>query len=243
MNATLGVSKRGSMGGAGFGALTGGPVQNGSSMGFIPPLRDRERDVSAGRPQRSNGAPASDGRDALRESFNASGRLNGGTGGGAVRSSLAPSQGPSSPGAKRITRAASQPSMNVRGDTADGPSGIIHTVESLRVMCEDSLWSNRLRGFEIINERLNRILAQRGAGAGGEEGYGRESFSASSSNIEGVLDMAVLHLGDAHQKVAVEAMSVLSTCVQSFTAQTVGKLGVLLAALFNRLADRRAQIK
>jgi hypothetical protein len=242
MNATLGISKRGSIGGAGFGALNGGPIQNGSTMGFIPPLRDRERDVSAGRPQRSNVALITDGREEVRNSFSATGRLNGGTGGGAVRSSLAPSQGPSSPGAKRITRAASQPAMNIRGDTPDGPSGIIHTVESLRVMCEDSLWSNRLRGFEIINERLNRILAQRGAG-GGEEGYGRESFSASSSNIEGVLDMAVLHLGDAHQKVAVEAMSVLGTCVQSFTAQTLGKLGVLLAALFNRLADRRAQIK
>jgi hypothetical protein len=38
-------------------------------------------------------------------------------------------------------------------------------------------------------------------------------------------------------------MSVLSTCVEKYNVQTGNKLGVLLTALFYRLADRRAQIK
>jgi TctA family transporter len=48
---------------------------------------------------------------------------------------------------------------------------------------------------------------------------------------------------DPHQKVAAEAISVLSACVEKYTVQTGNKLGVILTALFYRLADRRAQIK
>lgn len=117
------------------------------------------------------------------------------------------------------------------------------TVEYLKGLCEDSHWATRLRGFEIISEKLSKVMSVK-ADVGHVEDLGsKDSNTVSTIQIESYVDLAVVHLGDAHQKVAVEAITVLSVCVQAFTAQTFGKLGVLLSALFNRLADRRAQIK
>lgn len=141
---------------------------------------------------------------------------------------------------------------NERNGTNDGASmgeDMKYTLENLKMLCEDSLWSTRLKGFEILLEKLTKISLKRteknedSSSSAAESGLGSRDFSATMSNIEVIVDLSVSHLGDAHQKVAVEALSVLSTCVMSFTNQTVNKLGALLAALFNRLADRRAQIK
>lgn len=117
------------------------------------------------------------------------------------------------------------------------------TVEYLKGLCEDSHWATRLRGFELISEKLSKVMSAK-ADVGHVEDLGsKDSNTVSTIQIESYVDLAVMHLGDAHQKVAVEAITVLSVCVQAFTAHTLGKLGVLLSALFNRLADRRAQIK
>ena len=117
------------------------------------------------------------------------------------------------------------------------------TVEYLKILCEDSHWATRLRGFELISEKLSKVMSAK-ADVGHVDDLGsKDSNTVSTIQIESYVDLAVVHLGDAHQKVAVEAITVLSVCVQAFTAQTLGKLGVLLSALFNRLADRRAQIK
>ena len=143
---------------------------------------------------------------------------------------------------------------------------VAYTLESLKIMCEDAHWGNRLKGFEVITEKLNAIIENKNKsknkldskedpGSTSTDQYDnkdrdkkdrnglKECFLSSTVSIECVVDLAVNHLGDAHQKVAVEAMSVLGTCIQGLTAQTMNKLGVLLSALFNRLADRRAQIK
>ena len=144
---------------------------------------------------------------------------------------------------------------------------VAYTIESLKIMCEDAHWGNRLKGFEVITEKLNAIIENKNKsknkldskedpGSTSSDQYDnkdkkdskdrnglKECFLSSTVSIECVVDLAVNHLGDAHQKVAVEAMSVLGMCIQGLTAQTMNKLGVLLSALFNRLADRRAQIK
>ena len=146
---------------------------------------------------------------------------------------------------------------------------VAYTLESLKIMCEDAHWGNRLKGFEVITEKLNAIIEGKkiiknksdsivDPGSTSTDQYDskdkdkkdskdrnglKECFLSSTVSIECVVDLAVNHLGDAHQKVAVEAMSVLGMCIQGLTAQTMNKLGVLLSALFNRLADRRAQIK
>lgn len=117
------------------------------------------------------------------------------------------------------------------------------TVEYLKGLCEDTHWATRLRGFELISEKLSKVMSVK-ADVGHIEDLGsKDSNTVTTVQVESYVDFAVTHLGDAHQKVAVEAMTVLSVCVQAFTVQTVGKLGALLTALFNRLADRRAQIK
>lgn len=117
------------------------------------------------------------------------------------------------------------------------------TVEYLKGLCEDTHWATRLRGFELISEKLSKVMSIK-ADVGHIEDLGsKDSNTVTTVQVESYVYFAVMHLGDAHQKVAVEAMTVLSVCVQAFTVQTVGKLGALLTALFNRLADRRAQIK
>ena len=117
------------------------------------------------------------------------------------------------------------------------------TVEYVKGLCEDTHWATRLRGFELISEKLSKVMSVK-ADVGHIEDLGsKDSNTVTTVQVESYVDFAVTHLGDAHQKVAVEAMTVLSVCVQAFTGQTVGKLGALLTALFNRLADRRAQIK
>ena len=181
---------------------------------------------------------------------------------GAVRSNQVQVPDPStvgidSNGAKRLTRPPQpgrdnlQPS--VRGEKTEKvevisavEQEIVYSIDSLKVMSDDQHWGNRLKSFEIISGVLNRTHASKNKYDNGEylgSNDSKESFNTSTANIECIVDAAVNHLGDAHQKVAVEAMTVLGTCVQMYNTQTFAKLGVLLTALFNRLADRRAQIK
>ena len=181
---------------------------------------------------------------------------------GAVRSNQVQVQDPSftfveSNGAKRLTRPPQSikdvPQPATRGEkiikvetTSALEQEPIYSIETLKVMCDDQHWVNRLKGFEVISGVLSRTIAFKNKDDDGVDlrpKDSRECFNTSVANIECIVDVAVNHLGDSHQKVAVEAMSVLSTCVQGYTPQTLVKLGVLLTALFNRLADRRAQIK
>lgn len=159
-----------------------------------------------------------------------------------------------------MARTGSFSSMGSRSETQSQGSEVpssptavsVLTLESLRAVCEDAHWSTRLRGFEAINELLTNALAAKAQiQMQGDDALGsptssnsrREAFTSLAGNIEGIIEVSVAHFGDAHQKVAVEAMTVLGVCVQSYSALSFGKLGVLLSALFNRLADRRAQIK
>ena len=129
-------------------------------------------------------------------------------------------------------------------------AGSITSLEAMRTACEDAHWSTRLKSFEVINELLTNALTSKtvgndalGSPTSTSSSSRKESFTSIASNIEGIIDISVAHFGDAHQKVAVEAMTVLGVCVEGYSALSFGKLGVLLSALFNRLADRRAQIK
>ena len=181
---------------------------------------------------------------------------------GAVRSNQNQVQDPSSvgsdsTGAKRLTRPP-QPArdtlqISARGEktekgevTSTVEQEIVYSIDSLKIMSDDQHWGNRLKSFEIISGVLNRTHASKNRNENGDDlgsNDTKECFNTSTANIECIVDVAVNHLGDAHQKVAVEAMTVMGTCVQMYTTETFAKLGVLLTALFNRLADRRAQIK
>jgi hypothetical protein len=110
----------------------------------------------------------------------------------------------------------------------------IHTIENLKFVCDNSHWAERLKGFEAMSVRLDKGVESRDV---------KDILPLTTTNIEIFIDLCVSHLGDPHQKVAAESMSVLSTCVEKYTVQTGNKLGVLLTALFYRLADRRGQIK
>jgi hypothetical protein len=101
----------------------------------------------------------------------------------------------------------------------------------LRKMSDDAHWETRLKAFETILSRLTAAAES------------KDAITISTTSIESFVDSAVNHLGDAHQKVATEALAVLTVCVVQFSSATSSKLGAVLTALFQRLADRRAQIR
>ena len=127
------------------------------------------------------------------------------------------------------------------------------SLEALRSHVEDAHWGNRLQGFETMLLRLTTTNNNNNMING--NGTGEDGHSATTSHppcaipvlppalIEACVDLAIGHLGDPHQRVAGEAMSVLGACIQGHTTPTSPKLGAILTALFHRLADRRAAIK
>jgi hypothetical protein len=71
------------------------------------------------------------------------------------------------------------------------------------------------------------------------------SESASSTtavvppHLEEFLNLAISHLGDAHHKVVNEAMNLILICCKTKNTLVTSHLGVLLPAIFYRLADRK----
>ena len=263
MNATLGGnSKRSSIGGAGFnGTMT---VNQPNNTGI--PLHTT-RDRTPVRPVTLNATVAGD-RDGMRLSQSGvMGRppmisTNSSSSRSASFTSTSVPNTPPSPtaGPRRMTRTGSFSSVGSRGESPNHryeapvwPSaGSVLSLEAIRTACEDAHWSTRLKAFEVINELLTNALTSKAQGqcddalgspTSSSSSSRKESFTSLAPNIEGIIEISVAHFGDAHQKVAVEAMSVLGVCVEGYSALSFGKLGVLLSALFNRLADRRAQIK
>jgi hypothetical protein len=96
-------------------------------------------------------------------------------------------------------------------------------------MADDSHWATRLEAFETILQRLTAAS--------------EANDTPPTATVESYAEISMTHLGDAHQKVATEALAVLTMCIVKFTAATSNKLGAILTALFQRLADRRAQIR
>ena len=147
-------------------------------------------------------------------------------------------------GATRVVRPAPRPEEPVapaartdahHKDKADSAAGhetpVVFSAEYLRNMAEDSHWGTRLRCFEAVHQRLQRAAAL--GDRGGE----------TQVSVELFLDLAAVHLGDAHQKVAGEVLGVLGICIEHFTALGASRLGSVLVALFHRLADRRQQVR
>lgn len=101
--------------------------------------------------------------------------------------------------------------------------------ETLRTLAEDSQWTNRLKAFESINQRLQRAKLT--------------NETLNETMIETFIDISTQHFADPHQKVATEAITIVQICVTSYPMLLKNKLGVLLLSLFNRLADRRPAIR
>lgn len=243
---------------------------NGSASTVDHPTRSQSH--SRGSMTGSGTVPGSAAFQTYSPNATSSSGFNSGTGSGSTlssRPSASTAVCPPSPttALKRLNRTFTQSSLSFRdgqtlpGDASGHSNGLgtggggtgagigggagqqAVTVEYLKGLCEDTHWATRLRGFEIISEKLSKVMSIK-ADVGHVEDLGsKDSNTVTTAQVESYVDFAVMHLGDAHQRVAVEAMTVLSVCVQAFTVQTVGKLGALLTALFNRLADRRAQIK
>ena len=106
----------------------------------------------------------------------------------------------------------------------------IFSAETLRGMAEDSQWTNRLKAFESINERLKRAVLT--------------DESLNEIIIDSFIDISIPQIADPHHKVALEAISVLHACISSFTSLVTNhRLGLILISLFQRLADRRQLIR
>ena len=105
----------------------------------------------------------------------------------------------------------------------------IYSIETIRNMTEDSNWEGRLKGFDIISKNLKKMIIT------GEKPI--------QTIIDSYVDMAVNHLGDQHQKVAMESLQVIHICIESFHPYCISKLGILLTSLFHRLADRRMPVR
>ena len=104
-----------------------------------------------------------------------------------------------------------------------------YSVEILRNMTEDSNWESRLKGFEIISKQIKKLISL--------------EDKSNALVIETYVDMAVSHIGDQHQKVAIESLQVINKCIESFHSQCIPKLGSILTSLFHRLADRRMPVR
>jgi hypothetical protein len=128
----------------------------------------------------------------------------------------------------------SAPNINVtnssRQKKSDDDSKFdVYSMETLRNMTEDSNWESRLKGFEIISKQLKKLASI--------------EDKSNALVIETYVDMAVNHIGDQHQKVAIESLQVISNCIESFHSQCIPKLGSILTSLFHRLADRRMPVR
>jgi hypothetical protein len=106
------------------------------------------------------------------------------------------------------------------------------SMEALKAHCEDAHWGNRLKGFETILQRLTTPAPA--PATCGDDDPSRPPAVAPlpAAAVEAYVDLAIAHLGDAHQRVAAEAMSVLGACVQGHTTHTAARLGAILSALF-----------
>ena len=104
----------------------------------------------------------------------------------------------------------------------------------IRGMAEDEHWLTRLKAFSIVNQRLSEAT-----GDGSRDDY----QLVGAHMIEGYLELAIVHLGDTHQKVAAEILNTIQLCMEKFSDYGSSKLGVVLAALFHRLADRRQAVR
>jgi hypothetical protein len=113
---------------------------------------------------------------------------------------------------------------------------IVFSLDALRTMLRDSLWSNKLKALEAMTGRLNRGIDAQKISKNADCGL-------TSSTIEAFVDLSNEHLGDAHHKVTAEAFVVLSLCVNSFSSMCIPKIGVFIPTLFQRLADRRAAVR
>lgn len=105
----------------------------------------------------------------------------------------------------------------------------LYSIEAIRNMTEDSNWEGRLKGFDIISKNLKKLIIL------GEKPV--------QTIIDSYIDMAVNHLGDQHQKVAMESLQVIHISIESFHPYCISKLGILLTSLFHRLADRRMPVR
>ena len=143
-------------------------------------------------------------------------------------------------GAQRVI--AKQPMAKKSEEESKGISGIkkkiVNTsggdpsemgLELMKAAVDDVHWENRLAACEAIRNRLQKASIMEEA--------------ISSPLIDNFVDLAVAFLNDAHQKVVSEAMDIITFCVEHHSTCMTEKLGILLPALFHRLADRRSQMR
>ena len=114
-------------------------------------------------------------------------------------------------------------------DKSSNDGVFIFSEDTLRAMATDNHWETRVRAFTAIRKRL---------------------FTASEDNevlevkmVETFIDLSLNHITDSHNAVANETIEILKYCILYLGKQSVTRLGSILLVFFQRLGDRRADVR
>eukprot|EP01041_Mallomonas_annulata_P001775 gene1775-3436_t len=110
------------------------------------------------------------------------------------------------------------------------------SMESIRVMAEDSLWSERLNALDIIILRLQQLFTNK-------DYLSISNTTTNNTFIDGSLDILLQHIDEIHLKVASRALDVISILVEKSPEAVINRLGVLLTGVFVVLGDRRPKLR
>ena len=153
----------------------------------------------------------------------------------------------------------------VSQNSGSGPA-ILHSqlsIEIIKNMSSDSYWNNRLKLFEMINNKLNTstsntttttstttttAAADNNTNSINTTTIQRSGIFAyfSSTIFDLIIETAMTHISDLHHKVALEAIYTIHLCMIYYNIYHTyidNKLDVILITLFNRLSDRRQVVK